>query len=381
MSTPLRILAVVGTRPEAIKMAPVVQRLRREPEHFDVTLCATAQHREMLDQVLRLFELAPDRDLDLMQPDQALNALASRAFDGLDRAIAETAPNWLLVQGDTTTAMCAALAAFHRRVPIGHVEAGLRTGDFERPFPEEMNRRVVDLVANAYFAPTPRAAAALHAEGVPASRIFLTGNTVVDALLAIAARQGPVEEEDLVLVTAHRRESFGEPLGRVIRAVARLARAFPNTRFLHVLHPNPSVLAATGDNEALPNVEHVSPLDYAELVATLRRSRLVLTDSGGIQEEAPTFGKPVLVLREKTERPEGVEAGFARLVGTEEEAIVREASRLLSDESARRAMAAGANPYGDGRASDRIAAALWGFAAAASPSPPPLSRGERGNAG
>ena len=359
MNPPLRVLAVVGTRPEAIKMAPVVKRLREEPDRFDVSLCAAAQHREMLDQVLRLFELSPDRDLDLMRPDQSLNGLSSRALEGLDRAISEAVPDWLLIQGDTTTAMCAALAAFHRRVRVGHVEAGLRTGDFERPFPEEMNRRVVDLVASAYFVPTPRAAAALRAEGVAESRIHLTGNPVVDALHAIASKQGPVEEADLVLVTAHRRESFGEPLTRVVRAVARLARAFPATRFLHVLHPNPSVLAAARGCESLPNVELVSPLDYAELVLTLRRARLILTDSGGIQEEAPTFGKPVLVLREKTERPEGVESGFARLVGTDEETIVREASRLLSDEGARRAMAAGANPYGDGRASDRIAAALW----------------------
>ena len=360
MSSPLSVLAVVGTRPEAIKMSPVVRRLRAEPERFDVLLCATAQHREMLDQVLNLFELSPDIDLDLMRPDQSPSEVAARVLPALDSVLSERNPDWLLVQGDTTTAMAAALAAFHRRVRVGHVEAGLRTGDLSAPFPEEMNRRVVDLVASAHFAPTARAAAALRHEGVPESGVHLTGNTVVDALLQIAERQGPAEEEDLVLVTAHRRESFGEPLARIVRAIARLAASFPQTRFLHVLHPNPNVLAAVRQNEGLANVELVQPLDYATLVRLMRRSRLILTDSGGIQEEAPTFGKPVLVLREKTERPEGIEAGVALLTGTDDETIVREASRLLSDETARRAMAARANPYGDGRASDRIADALWG---------------------
>ena len=341
-------------------MAPVVQRLRREPDRFDVRFCVTAQHREMLDQVLALFDLTPDSDLDLMRPDQALNDLASRAFAALDPLLEREPPDWLLVQGDTTTAMIAALTAFHRRIRVGHVEAGLRTGDFERPFPEEMNRRIVDLTASAAFAPTARAAQALRQEGVAAERIHLTGNTVVDALEAIASREGAVPEEDLVLVTAHRRESFGEPLARVVRAIATLAARFPRTRFVHVVHPNPRVLEAVRANAAFPNVELTEPLDYASLVRLIRRSRIILTDSGGIQEEAPTFGKPVLVMREKTERPEGVEAGFARLVGTDEERIVREASHLLSDASARRAMRAGANPYGDGQASERIAAALAG---------------------
>ena len=359
-SAPARVLLVAGTRPEAIKLAPLVRRLRREPDRFEATLCATAQHREMLDQVLEVFDLAPDVDLDLMRPGQSPNEVASRVFAALDPLLAERSPDWLIVQGDTTTAMCAAIAAFHRRVRVGHVEAGLRTGDFQHPFPEEMNRRVVDLVADVYFAPTRRAAAALEAEGVPRDRIHRTGNTVVDALLEIAAREGAEPETDTVLITAHRRESFGEPLARIVRAIARLARAFPQTRFLHVVHPNPSVLAAVRANEGLPNVELLEPLDYRGLVRLLRRCRFALTDSGGIQEEAPTFGKPVLVLREKTERPEGVEAGLARLVGTDEDRIVAEASRLLSDPAARRRMAEGGNPYGDGRASDRIADVLAG---------------------
>jgi UDP-N-acetylglucosamine 2-epimerase len=355
-----RVLLVVGTRPEAIKMAPVVRRLRAEPDRFAVRLCVTAQHREMLDQVLRLFDLEPDVDLDLMRPDQTPSELASRVLASFDEVLARETPDWVLVQGDTTTAMAASLAAFHRRVPVGHVEAGLRTGDLSRPFPEEMNRRVVDVVASAFFVPTARAAAALEAEGVPASRLHRTGNTVVDALLSIAERRGEEPEEDLVLVTAHRRESFGEPLARVVAAVGRVARAFPQTRVLHVAHPNPRVREALAGYGSLPNVSIVEPLDYDALVSAMRRSRLILTDSGGIQEEAPTFHKPVLVLRERTERPEGIEAGLARLIGTDEDAIVVEATRLLESEAARREMSSAANPYGDGHASDRIARALSG---------------------
>lgn len=339
-------------------MAPVVLRLREEPERFEVELCATAQHRQMLDQVLDLFDLTPDVDLDVMRPNQSPNEVATRLFAALDPLLASRRPDRVLLQGDTTTAMCAALAAFHRRIPVGHVEAGLRTGDLARPFPEEMNRRVTDLVSDMHFAPTKRAADALKSEGVPAEKIYLTGNTVVDALLSIARRLGPVEEEDLVLITAHRRESFGEPLRQIARAIGHLAREFPRTRFVHVLHPNPNVLAAVGENRGLPNVDLVEPLDYEGLVRLLLKARLVLTDSGGIQEEAPTFGKPVLVMREKTERPEGIEAGAALLVGTDAERIFSEASVFLgeSGRGPRRAI----NPYGDGRAADRIARILAG---------------------
>jgi UDP-N-acetylglucosamine 2-epimerase len=353
-----RILIVVGTRPEAVKLAPVIRRLREEPARFDTFVCATAQHREMLDQVLDQFDIAPDLDLDLMRADQALNEVASRAFAALDAVVMNHPADWLLVQGDTTTAMCAAVAAFHRHVRVGHVEAGLRTGDLHQPFPEEMNRRVVDLVADAHFVPTERAAAALRAEHVPEDRIHRTGNTVVDALLQVAEKQGDVAAEDLVLVTAHRRESFGAPLAAIVSAVTRLARAFPRHRFVHVVHPNPNVKAAMSGYRGLPNVELVEPLDYRSLVLSVRRSRLILTDSGGIQEEAPTFGKPVLVLRRKTERPEGIAAGFARLVGTDEDRIVEESERVLRGTSDLARGPGGSNPYGDGRASGRIAAIL-----------------------
>ena len=358
MTPPRRILIVVGTRPEAIKLAPVIRRLRSDRSRFQTVVCATAQHREMLDQVLDLFEIEPDVDLNLMQPDQSLNELAARAFTLLDRVLTDHPADWLLVQGDTTTALCAAVAAFHRRVRVGHVEAGLRTGDLQQPFPEEMNRRVVDLVADAYFVPTERAAAALRTEHVAPERIHVTGNTVVDALLQVARMQGDVAAEDLVLVTAHRRESFGAPLDAIVAAVGRLARAFPRFRFVHVVHPNPNVRAAMPGYRGLPNVELVEPLDYRALVSLMRKSRLILTDSGGIQEEAPTFGKPVLVLRRKTERPEGIEAGVARLVGTDEDRIVQESERVLLGKSDLARDARVVNPYGDGRASERIAAAL-----------------------
>ena len=360
MTSPRRILVVVGTRPEAVKLAPVIRRLRRDCARFETVVCATAQHREMLDSVLSLFEIVPDVDLDLMRPDQASNELASRAFAALDRVLVDESPDWLLVQGDTTTAMCAAVAAFHRGVRVGHVEAGLRTGDLTRPFPEEMNRRVVDLVADACFVPTRRAGDTLAREGVAAERIHRTGNTVVDALNEIARRDGETAEEDLVLVTAHRRESFGEPLDRILRAIGRLARAFPRTRFVHVVHPNPNVLDRVRASDAPENLERIEPLDYRSFLRLLRRSRLVLSDSGGIQEEAPTFGKRVLVLREKTERPEGIEAGFARLVGTDEERIFEEAARILSGRSDLAPPGAG-NPYGDGRAAERIVSALSGI--------------------
>jgi UDP-N-acetylglucosamine 2-epimerase (non-hydrolysing) len=360
MTSPRRILVVVGTRPEAVKLAPVIRCLRRDRARFETVVCATAQHREMLDSVLSLFEIEPDVDLDLMRPDQAPNELASRAFAALDRVLVERSPDWLLVQGDTTTAMCAAVAAFHRGVRVGHVEAGLRTGDLTRPFPEEMNRRVVDLVADACFAPTRRAADALAAEGVAAERIHRTGNTVVDALNEIARRDGEAAEEDLVLVTAHRRESFGEPLDRILSAVGRLARAFPRTRFVHVVHPNPNVRDRVQASDAPGNLERIEPLDYRSFLRLLRRCRLVLSDSGGIQEEAPAFGKRVLVLREKTERPEGIEAGFARLVGTDEEKIFEESGRILSGRSDLGVPPGAGNPYGDGRAAERIASVLSG---------------------
>ncbi len=360
-SSRLRILLVVGTRPEAIKLAPVALRLRREPELFDTLLCATGQHREMLDSALQMFGLAPDIDLDLMQPGQTLNGIAAGVFERFERTLVETDPDWVLIQGDTTTAMAAALAAFHRRIRVGHVEAGLRTGDFLNPFPEEMNRRVADLVSSAHFAPTPKSAAALRREGTAAATVHVTGNTIVDALQWIAeSTEAPAGGEPTVLVTTHRRESFGAPMRRVLRAVGRLARRFPEVTFLFPVHPNPEVRDAAAALREVANVRLVEPADYRQLVTWMRSCRIILTDSGGIQEEAPTFGKPTLVLRETTERPEGVEAGVAKLVGTDEELIFREAERLLTDDDRYAAMARIGNPYGDGRACDRIAGILAG---------------------
>jgi UDP-N-acetylglucosamine 2-epimerase (non-hydrolysing) len=358
---PLRVLAVYGTRPEAIKMAPVITALQREPERFAVTVCTTGQHREMLDQVQDLLDLDPDLDLRLMRHDQTLNGLAAGALAAMDEVLVAREPDWLLVQGDTTTAMTAALAAFHRGVRVGHVEAGLRTGDLRRPYPEEANRRIIDALADALFAPTERSAQALLAEGCAAGRVHVVGNTVIDALRVISQGLGGEPAGPEVLITVHRRESFGAPLREVFTALRELAERFPAVRWVYPVHRNPNVRGPAFEIlGGLPNLELHEPFDYRELVSRLMRCRFVLTDSGGIQEEAPTFGKPVLVLRETTERPEGVEAGVARLVGTCRERIVAEASRLLTSESAWLEMARAVNPYGDGHAAERIAAILGG---------------------
>lgn len=362
-----KVLVVYGTRPEAIKMAPVIEALRRRPETFAVRVCTTGQHREMLDQVQDLFGLVPDLDLQLMQPDQTLNGLSAAALAALDRVLASEAPDWLLVQGDTTTAMTAGLAAFHRGVKVGHVEAGLRTGDLRHPFPEEANRRIIDLLADALFAPTGRSRDALLAEGTDSAKIHVVGNTVIDALHTLVGQDGhaPGEGESPgrpeVLVTVHRRESFGAPIREIFAALRHLAETFPEVGFVYPVHRNPNVRGPAFEIlGGLPNLELCEPLDYRELVRRLERCRLVLTDSGGIQEEAPTFGKPVLVLRETTERPEGVDAGVARLVGADRERIFDEAARLLRSDEAYQAMARAVNPYGDGRAAERIAALLAG---------------------
>jgi UDP-N-acetylglucosamine 2-epimerase (non-hydrolysing) len=361
---PRKILVVYGTRPEAIKMAPVIAALRRRPEAFAVTVCTTGQHREMLDQVQDLLGLAPDLDLRLMQQGQTLSGLAAAALAALDGVLAARAPDWLLVQGDTTTAMAAALAAFHRGVRVGHVEAGLRTGDLGRPFPEEANRRLVDVLASALFAPTERAGRALLAEGCDAGRIHVVGNTVIDALRSISRELSPpgaAPQRPEVLVTVHRRESFGAPLREIFAALRRLAESFPGVAWIYPVHRNPNVREpALAALSGLPNLELHEPFDYRELVRRLARCRFVLTDSGGIQEEAPAFGKPVLVLRDTTERPEGIEAGVARLVGTDRERIFAAAAELLTSEAACAAMALAINPYGDGQAAERIAAILAG---------------------
>ncbi|HXO19840.1 MAG TPA: UDP-N-acetylglucosamine 2-epimerase (non-hydrolyzing) [Thermoanaerobaculia bacterium] len=360
-SSPLKVLLLYGTRPEVIKMAPVVAALRQRPDRFAVTVCATAQHREMLDQAQDLFALRADVDLDLMRPDQSLNDLAARSFAALDPILGELAPDWVLVQGDTTTAMVGAFAAFHRGVKVGHIEAGLRTGDLKCPFPEEANRRAIDLLAAALFAPTAHAGGLLLAEGADPRKVFVTGNTVVDALLSIAQDFGDAPDTASVLITVHRRESFGAPLREVFRAVRRLAELFPELRWVFPMHRNPKVWEPAQQLLAgLPNLELHEPFGYREMVSRLRSARLVLTDSGGLQEEAPTFGKPVLVLRDKTERPEGVDAGVARLVGTDGERIIAETARLLTDDDAYCGMTNGGNPYGDGLAAERITAILSG---------------------
>ena len=352
------MLLVYGTRPEAVKLAPVARAIRRRPERLRLTVCTTGQHREMLVQAHRALDLAPDVDLDLMRGDQTLNEIAGRVLLDLETLLAERAPDWVLVQGDTTSAAAAALAAFHRRIRVGHVEAGLRTGDLERPFPEEANRRIVDLVADALFAPTDLARDRLLAEGVPAARIHVTGNTVVDALLDAAGERARSWGPE-VLVTVHRRESFGAPLREILAAIAELAARFPDLRWIYPVHPNPSVRGPAREIlSGAPNVDLCEPLDYGELLDRLARSRLVLTDSGGLQEEAPSFGKSVLVLRDVTERPEGIAAGVAELVGTDRGRIVEAATRWLSGGRSLRDAADVPNPYGDGHAAERIAAIL-----------------------
>jgi UDP-N-acetylglucosamine 2-epimerase (non-hydrolysing) len=358
-ATKQRILTVVGTRPEAVKMAPVIHALRARP-WAEVRVLATAQHRQMLDQIHAFFGIAPDLDLDLMRPDQTLADLTSRMVAALDPVIAAQKPDLVMAQGDTTTVMVAALCCFYRHVPFGHVEAGLRTGDLRHPFPEEMNRLLVTRLASLHFAPTARARHNLLREGVPEAAVHVTGNTVIDALLWTADRVDPAPfrpaaGKRLILVTAHRRENFGEPFAAVCGALRELADR-SDVEILYPVHPNPNVRdVAQRLLGSLPNVRLVAPLDYPDMVAAMRACDLILTDSGGVQEEAPSLGKPVLVLRRTTERPEGVEAGAAQLVGTDHGRIVAVASRLLDDADAYAAMASVQNPYGDGRAAERIA--------------------------
>jgi len=357
----IEILAIYGTRPEAIKMAPVIQSLHRRANACRLSVCVTAQHRELLDQVHELFSIEPDLDLNLMQHDQALNDLTARGFSGLDRVLTKVNPDWVLVQGDTTTALVAAMASFHRGTRVAHIEAGLRTGNLRHPFPEEFNRRVIDLAAEACFAPTRRAVHALRAEGVAPERIHLTGNTVVDALESIRKGLPPSSSDPEVLITVHRRESFGSGVSKIFEAIRQLAQEFDDIRWIYPVHPNPRVRGPAYQQLAdLPNVELCDPFGYLELIRRLNKCRLVLTDSGGIQEEAPAFGKPVLVLRETTERPEGIDAGVAELVGVSTERIVETSRRLLTDDSAYARMASAVNPYGDGLAAERIASCLLG---------------------
>ncbi len=360
MRTPIPILAVVGTRPDAVKMAPVVKALQEDPD-FRPLLVATAQHREMLDQVLKLFDLTPDVDLDVMRPRQTLAEVTTRTLEGLDRVLAQLRPALVLVQGDAAPCFCGALAAYYHRIPVGHVEAGLRTRDKYRPFPEELYRRMTAALADLHFAPTPWARDNLLREGCEPSRIFVTGNTVIDALHAIGPRVRPDglpaldPRRRLVLVTAHRRENWGQPLRQVCEAIRELAARFPDVEVVFSVHRNPAVREVVVPLlQGVPRVHLVDPPDYGPFVYLERRAYLILTDSGGVQEEAPGLGTPVLVLRDTTERPEGVAAGVVRLVGTDRERVVAEAARLLADPEAHRAMAQATNPYGDGRAAARI---------------------------
>jgi UDP-N-acetylglucosamine 2-epimerase (non-hydrolysing) len=364
----IRVLSVFGTRPEAIKMAPVVRALREAPTRFESLVCVSAQHRTMLDQVLEVFDLEADIDLDLMVPGQSPAGIAAGILEHLPPLLRRVQPDVILVQGDTTTTFAAAFAAFLEKVPAGHVEAGLRTGDRWQPFPEEMNRVLTTRIAALHFAPTPAARDALLAEGVPAGDTYLTGNTVIDALLqtvrpdycfrtpALAALD---PGRRLVLVTTHRRESFGPPLRSICAAIRELAGRFPELEWVLPVHPNPEVKATVEELLCdVPGMHLIPPVDYLEFVHLMSRADLVLTDSGGVQEEAPSLGKPVLVLREVTERPEGVLAGTALVVGTDRARIVAAASELLTSPEAYARMANAVNPYGDGRASERILTAL-----------------------
>lgn len=359
----MKILCVIGTRPEAIKMAPVILALQNERD-FEVKVLATAQHRHILDQVLTFFSIVPDIDLNIMQPNQTLTTLTARLLLDLDEVLLKEKPDVVLVQGDTTTVMTVALACFYHRILIGHVEAGLRTGDMLNPFPEEANRVIAGRLARWHFAPTETSRQNLLREGIPESDVFVTGNTVIDALLMTAERVLDVgveldPEKRLVLVTSHRRENFGEPFRAICRALRTLAESNPTIEILYPVHPNPNIhdvaYSMLGD---VANIRLCAPLDYAPFIAAMKRAYLVISDSGGVQEEAPALGKPVLVLRDETERPEAVEMGVVRLVGPHEDRIVAEAQKLLDDPVAYAAMARGVSPYGDGKAAQRIVAVL-----------------------
>ncbi len=368
----IRLLLVFGTRPEAIKLSPLIRELRARFGNFEARLCVTGQHRDMLDPILAAFDLRPDYDLDVMRPDQTPATLTARLLEELPPLLRRESPNMVLVQGDTTTSMAAALSAFYQGIPVGHVEAGLRTGDLRQPFPEEMNRVVTGRLSDLHFAPTKSAAENLAAEGVPRERIHITGNTGIDAVLYVrdALESGVLSAcpwpwldpaRRLILVTGHRRENFGPAFAAEMRALARLA-ARPDVQVVYPVHRNPNVLGPA--HEMLGNCRNihlVDPLPYIPFVDLMRRASFLITDSGGIQEEAPSLGKPVLVMRYKTERPEAVEAGTVKLVGTDEERIIAEAVRLLDDREEYTRMTRVHNPYGDGHASPRIADALAAY--------------------
>jgi UDP-N-acetylglucosamine 2-epimerase (non-hydrolysing) len=367
-----KISLIFGTRPEAIKLCPLVLELKQHPE-FDVNVCVTGQHRQMLDQVLDVFDVVPDVDLNLMQPDQMLAGLTARALTAIDKYLADYQPDIVIIQGDTTTTFCAALAAFYRQVPVGHVEAGLRTWNRFSPYPEEINRVMTSRLADLHFAPTQWAKENLLKEGIHENRIFVTGNTVIDALhIAVEKiRQKPPEiaglpkeflygdNHPVTLITGHRRESFGEGFQNICKAVLELSKQFPEVAFVYPVHLNPNVRKPVSDIlSEHNNIYLIEPLAYLPFVALMNRSKIVLTDSGGIQEEAPGLGKPVLVMRDTTERPEAVHTGTVKLVGTDKKMIFDNVAMLLTDENSYNTMARATNPYGDGQACQRIAAAL-----------------------
>ena len=362
----IRLLFVFGTRPEAIKMAPVVLEAQKRADIFETIVCVTGQHREMLDQVNQYFQIVPDIDLQLMQPNQTLASLTSQCLTEVDRILADKSPTFVLAQGDTTTVLATSLAAFYRKIPFVHVEAGLRSGNLFSPYPEEMNRRVSSIVAARHCAPTSRAVDALAAEGVPPEMIRLTGNTVIDALMSSVERERQnatqwetqypfLGNRPMVLITAHRRESFGHGFESLCTAFRRLSLAFTDHAFVYPVHLNPNVQKPVFELlDAMENIFLISPLDYLPFVYLMQQSYMILTDSGGVQEEAPSFGKPVLVMRNTTERPEAVDAGTVKLVGTDADTIINNVNLLINNKTLYEKMAQAHNPYGDGKACERI---------------------------
>ncbi|HBA88881.1 MAG TPA: UDP-N-acetylglucosamine 2-epimerase (non-hydrolyzing) [Geobacter sp.] len=372
----LKVISVFGTRPEAIKMAPVVKELEKYPETITSKVCVTAQHRQMLDQVLELFDIHPEYDLDIMKPGQDLFDVTCNVLQGMKRVFAQERPDIILVHGDTTTTMAASLAAYYCRIPVGHVEAGLRTHNKYAPFPEEINRKVAGALSDIHFAPTEWARNNLLSEGVPSASIHVTGNTVIDSLLAVAekVRTDPAisstmertfpflkPERRLILVTGHRRENFGTGFEQICRALADIAASRPDVDILYPVHLNPNVREPVqrllGEG-TLSNIHLIEPVDYLPFVWLMDRSHLIITDSGGVQEEAPSLGKPVLVMRDTTERPEALDAGTVKLVGTDTEKIISETCRLLDDDAVYLSMSQAHNPYGDGHAAERIVGIL-----------------------
>lgn len=372
-----KILLVFGTRPEAIKMAPLVKALQKDTEHFETCVCVTAQHRQMLDQVLEVFGITPEYDLNIMAPNQDLYDITAKVLLGLRKVLKDFRPDTVLVHGDTTTSMAASLAAFYMQIPVGHVEAGLRTYNMLSPWPEEMNRQVTDRICTYYFAPTEQSRANLLQENIDAKKIFITGNTVIDALLMavdiISTTAGVKEkmakelqekgytvgDREYILVTGHRRENFGDGFLHICKAIKELAALHPEMDIVYPVHLNPNVQKPVYELlSGLSNVYLISPLDYLPFIYAMQHSTLLLTDSGGVQEEAPSLGKPVLVMRDTTERPEAVEAGTVKLVGTDAEAIVSNVTALLQDKEMYKRMSETHNPYGDGQACERIIAAL-----------------------